>query len=164
MPASNTPLTAKLIDRQLLDELTDAAQASPRQRKNLNFHPADDFPAHRLLNAIEPGSYIRPHRHLDIHKDETMLVLRGRLGLLSFDDQGEIVQSTVLSANGECCGVDIPHGCWHTVLALESGTLFLEAKSGPYAPLTPEECAPWAPAEGDAQAAAQLAAWQQRLK
>lgn len=146
-----------VIDVAMLDETSVAAQASPRLRKNRNFHPADDFPSHRLLNAIEPGSYVAPHRHLDPLKDETMLVLRGRLGLVIFDDAGAVRQAIELSAGGDQLGVDIPHGCWHSVLGLAPGTVFFEAKAGPYLALSDAERAGWAPAEGDAGVPAYLA-------
>lgn len=142
-----------LIDAALLDAVTAEAKASPRLRKNRNFHRADDEPGHRLLNAIEPGSYIAPHRHLDACKDETMVVLRGCLGFVEFDDAGEVRRTAVLGAGGDALGVDIPRGAWHTVFALETGTVFLEAKAGPYRALTADERASWAPAEGDAAAA-----------
>jgi len=153
---SNRANTIKLITTGLLDEVSREAQASPRRRKNRNFHPADDFPSHRLLNAIEPGSYVAPHRHLDPSKDESMLVLRGRLGLVIFDDAGGILQAVELTAGGASLGVDISHGCWHSVLGLEPGTVFFEAKAGPYVALTSEERALWAPQEGDAGAAGYL--------
>jgi cupin fold WbuC family metalloprotein len=103
-----------------------------------------------LLNAIEPGSYLPPHRHLDPNKDETIIVLRGALGAVLFDDTGRVLQAWVLTPGGDCFGIDVPHGTWHTVLALQPGTVIFEAKSGPYQPLLPEEKAPWAPAEGAA--------------
>lgn len=138
-----------LIDKTLLDTVVAEAKEAPRKRKNRNFHPDNDYPAHRLLNAIEPGSYIQPHRHNDTTKDETMVVLRGSLGLVEFDASGQVCRCVVLKAGGEAMGCDIPHGTFHTVMALEAGTVFLEAKSGPYAALTAEEKAPWAPQEGD---------------
>lgn len=138
-----------VIGATMLDETSAAAQASPRLRRNRNFHTSDDFPCHRLLNAIEPDSYVAPHRHLDPRKDETMLVLRGRLGLVIFDDGGGILKVVELSAGGGDLGVDIPHGNWHSVVGLESGTVFFETKAGPYLPLTQEERAPWAPGEGE---------------
>ena len=141
-----------LIDNALLDELCAAAAASPRRRKNRNFHSRDDHPAHRLLNAMQPDSYIPPHRHLDPDKDETFLVLRGLLGLVLFDDQGAIVRSVKVGAGGAAIGVNIPHGTWHAAVALEPDTVFLEAKAGPYLPLTEAERAPWAPAENTAEA------------
>lgn len=149
-----------VIDNTLLDDVSASAAASPRGRRNRNFHPRDDYPAHRLLNAIEPGSYIAPHRHLEPTKDETMVVLRGTLGLVTFDDDGKVAQMQKVgagdTANG-VVGIDIPHGTWHTVFALESGTVFLEAKSGPYLPLSDAERAPWAPAEYAAEAVRYLA-------
>lgn len=147
----------RLIDETLLDGLCAEARQSPRQRKNRNFHPDDAHPAHRLLNAIEPGSYVMPHRHLDPAKDETMVVLRGCLGLVTFDDAGAVVDAVKLSRRNTPSGVDIAHGTWHTVFALEPGTVFLEAKAGPYRPLADDERAPWAPAEGAAEAPAYLA-------
>ena len=144
----------RLIDDALLAEVSAEAKASPRGRKNRNFHHDNEAPGHRLLNAIEPGSYVAPHRHLDPTKDETMTVLRGRLGLVIFDDRGAVVRAVVLTPNGPVLGVDLPHGTWHSVLALESGTVFLEAKAGPYRPLVAEECSSWAPQEGSAEAPA----------
>jgi cupin fold WbuC family metalloprotein len=147
----------RLIDAALLDELSAEARNSSRGRKNRNFHTDDAQPGHRLLNAIEPGSYIMPHRHLDPNKGETMVVLRGALGLVVFDDAGAVTQTEKVSHGDTPMGFDIGYGTWHTVFALEPGTVFLEAKAGPYLPLTVEEKAPWAPAEGDPAAAAFLA-------
>jgi len=146
-----------LIDQALLDEVCTEAAASPRRRKNRNFHPQDDHPAHRLLNAMQPDSYIPPHRHLDPDKDETFVVLRGRLGLVLFDDAGGVARSVEIGAGAAAIGVDIPHGTWHTALALEPDTVFLEAKAGPYLPFSEAERAPWAPAENSPEAAPYLA-------
>ncbi|MCG2578502.1 WbuC family cupin fold metalloprotein [Dechloromonas sp. XY25] len=140
----------RLIDQALFAELSAAAGQAPRRRVHRNFHPDDVYPAHRLLVAIEPGSYVPPHRHLNPAKDETLLVLRGRLGVVFFDDQGGVQRSAVLAAGGDAVGVDVPHGVFHSVLALEPGTVIFEAKAGPYVPIAPEERAAWAPAEGDA--------------
>lgn len=138
----------KIINSQLLDEVTAAARENPRLRKNWNIHPADDFPAHRLLNAMEPASYIRPHRHLDPLKDETFLIVRGSLGILVFDADGAIIEKLRLDAAGGNFGADIPAGVFHTAVSLADGTIFFEAKAGPYTPLTEDEKAPWAPEEG----------------
>jgi cupin fold WbuC family metalloprotein len=151
------------IDRHLLDEVSREAAASPRRRKNRNFHQGDDYPAHRLLNAVEPDSYIAPHRHLDPTKDETILVLRGRLGLLIFDDAGSIVRTETLEAGGTQLGVDIAYGTWHTLVALEPGTVFFEAKAGPYVALSEAERAPWAPPEGTSAAVVMLEIYRARI-
>ena len=147
----------KVIDQHLLDLLSAEAAANPRLRKNRNFHPTDDARCHRLLNAIEPGSYIRPHRHLDPAKDEAFVILRGRLAVFIFDEDGAVGETAVLSPGGANVAADVPNGLFHTAVALESGTVFFEAKAGPYLPVSEEEKAPWAPEEGTPQAEAYLA-------
>ena len=84
-------------------------------------------------------------------------MLRGRLGLVEFDDAGAVMRTLKVGAGGAAIGVDVAHGTWHTAVALEDETVFLEAKAGPYLPLTAEEKAPWAPAENSPEAAAYLA-------
>ena len=116
---------------------------------------------HRLFNAIEPGSYIRPHRHLHPPKAETLIVVSGALGLLSFDEVGRLVSTERMDARGETLGVDVPPGAWHTFVALEPGTVFFETKAGPYAVPSGVDAADWAPAEGAPEAAAQEARWRE---
>lgn len=151
------------IDQSMLNAVSGQAATSARLRKNFNFHACDDDASHRLLNAIEPGSYVMPHRHLDPAKDETMIVLRGRLGVVIFDDVGNIIDAAVLAPGGERVGINIPHGTWHSVLGLEAGTVFFEAKAGPYRALVEAERAPFAPAEGEAGCAEFYARWVARL-
>ena len=145
----------KIIDQKLLDQLSAQAAENPRLRKNFNIHTSDDFCCHRLFNAIEPHSYIRPHRHLDPVKDETFVIIRGKLGVIMFDEEGEVLEKAVIDA-GDVSAVDIPHGHFHTAVSMEPGTIFFEAKAGPYLPLTDREKAHWAPEEGTPEAAAYL--------
>jgi cupin fold WbuC family metalloprotein len=154
----------KIISRQLLDQITAEAKNSPRLRKNWNIHPNDGFPAHRLLNAMEPSSYIRPHRHLDLLKNETFMIVRGKLGLLMFDDEGRVTERVLLDAQGEVLGVDIPSGRFHAAVSLESGTIFFESKAGPYVPLQDDEKASWAPEEASADAERYLGAMKAEFK
>jgi len=146
----------RIVTQELLDQLTESARISPRLRKNHNLHTGDESRCHRLLNAIEPASYIRPHRHLDPEKDEAFILLSGRLGIIIFSDIGQVSETVVLSQEGGVLAADIPHGVFHTALSLESGTVFFEAKAGPYLPLGEAEIATWAPAEGDPAVAAYL--------
>jgi cupin fold WbuC family metalloprotein len=138
----------QIIDGQLLKHVSGLALESARKRKNFNFHGADSDASHRLLNGIEPGSYIPPHRHLDPGKDETLIVLRGKMGAVFFDNYGAITHKVLLQAGGDAVAVNVPHGMFHTLVALQPGTVFFEAKAGPYQPLTEEERANWAPPEG----------------
>jgi cupin fold WbuC family metalloprotein len=138
----------RMIDQAFLDRISVQAKASPRKRKNFNFHADERDASHRLLNAMEVGSYIPPHRHADRAKDESIVVLRGRLGAVFFDEEGAVLEFGVLAPASAAVMINIPHGTWHTVVALAPDTVFFESKAGPYLPLTPEERAPWAPAEG----------------
>lgn len=142
----------KLISDELLDGVTSEAQASPRLRMNYNFHASLDAPIHRLLNALEPGTYLPPHRHTD--KEETYVVLRGSLLAFFFDDLGNITDKVTLNPSAGVYGLEIPSGTWHSIISLETGTVIFEIKSGPYAPLPSGDIAPWAPAPSDLEGAA----------
>lgn len=138
-----------VFGQESLDALTSAAQASARRRKNLDFHSGPAHPAQRLLNAVEPDSYVQPHRHAAPQKDETLLVVRGAFGLVLFDENGAVSRTAVLRAHGAHIGTNIPCGTFHSLVSLESGSVFFEAKAGPYDATSEKEPAPWAPAEGD---------------
>lgn len=150
----------QLIDTALLDRVSREALLSPRLRKNLNFHLDDSAPSNRLLNAVEPGSYVAPHRHLDDTKDETFVVLRGKFGVVLFDEGGDVSGKAVLDSTGPVFGVTIPYGTFHSIVSLAPGSVFFESKAGPYAALAPAERAAWAPAENDPAADA----YRQRLE
>ncbi len=143
----------RFLDGRVLDALSAEARGRPRCRANGNLHAMED-PVHRLLNAVEPGTYIRPHRHLHPPKDETYLVVRGALGLVLFDATGAVTATRRLSVvAGEAFGVDLPAGVLHTVVALEEGTVFFEVKAGPYVPPAGDDVPAWSPAEGEPAAA-----------
>ena len=139
----------KIVTPELLHQLTESARTSPRLRKNHNLHPCDGSRCHRLLNAIEPASYIRPHRHLDPEKDEAFILMSGRLGILLFSETGAVTETVILSHQNGILAADVPSGIFHTAVSLEPGTVFFEAKAGPYLPLCEAETAAWAPLEGD---------------
>lgn len=138
------------------DELSAVARQSPRLRVNRNLHASYDEPCQRLLIAIEPGSYIQPHRHTTPAKPESFVLLRGALALVLFDEHGGIIEAPVLSARTGLQVVDIVPGEWHMAVCLEPGTLFYEAKPGPYVPLSDKDFAPFAPPEGSPEAAGYL--------
>ncbi|MFA9439688.1 WbuC family cupin fold metalloprotein [Uliginosibacterium sp. sgz301328] len=146
----------RFLGRALLDDLCAQAAASPRRRRNHNLHANTEDPAQRFFNALQPDSYVVPHRHIIPGKEETLIVVRGRLGVLFFDDRGDVTETRVLSPGGDDFGLFIPTGLWHSVIALEPA-VFFEAKRGPYRPLEDSEFAPWAPAEGTDGAATCLA-------
>lgn len=138
------------------DQLSAAARNSSRLRINRNLHASYEEPFQRLLIAIEPGSYIQPHRHTTPAKPESFVLLRGALAMVLFDDNGEVMEAPVLSVTTGLQIVDVVPGEWHMAVCLQPGTLFYEAKPGPYTPLSDKDFAHFAPAEGSPEAAGYL--------
>ncbi len=138
----------KRIDHQLLTTLSTQAAASPRKRAHHNLHPQLDDPVQRLCIAMEPGTYVRPHRHMQPETWEILLILSGTVALLIFDDSGRVLERIELAAGGEVSAVEIPANTWHAVASLKAGTVVFEVKQGPYATITEANYAPWSPADG----------------
>lgn len=123
------------ITQAILDELTAKAKESPRLRMNLDLRDTDEDTSQRMLNAIEPGSPLPIHRHQNT--SETVVCLRGRLVEEFYDDlERTCTERIELSPNGPVVALNIPAGQWHTVQALESGTVILEMKNGKYEPIS----------------------------
>ena len=122
----------ELIDKHLLDKVSAEAKVSSRLRMNYNFHPSLEDKCHRFLNAVEPGTKVEIHRHPT--KDESFVLLRGRVRVNTYNDDGTVIESVVLSPEGGLYGVDIPKNVWHNVECLESGSVFFECKEGPFVP------------------------------
>ena len=124
-----------VITQAILDDLTAKAKESPRLRMNLDLRDTDEDTSQRMLNAIEPGSPLPIHRHQNT--SETVICLRGRLVEEFSDDLERICTERIeLSPNGPVVALNIPAGQWHTVQALESGTVILEMKNGKYEPIS----------------------------
>lgn len=122
------------ITQAILDNLTEQAKVSPRLRMNLDLRNSAEDQSQRMLNAIEPGSPLPIHRHQK--SSETVVCLRGRLVEEYYDELERICTERIeLSPNGPVVALNIPAGQWHTVQALESGTVLLEVKDGAYEPL-----------------------------
>jgi cupin fold WbuC family metalloprotein len=123
------------ITQTILDELTEKAKESPRLRMNLDLRDSAEDTSQRMLNAIEPGSLLPIHRHQNT--SETVICLRGRLVEEYYDElERTCTERIELSPNGPVVALNIPAGQWHTVQALESGTVILEMKNGKYEPLS----------------------------
>ena len=126
------------ITQALLDSLTEQAKASPRLRMNMDLRNSPDDQSQRMLNAIEPGSPLPIHRHRK--SSETVVCLRGRLVWEFYDELERGCTETIeLSPNGPVVALNVPMGQWHTVKALESGSVIMEVKDGPYEPMRPED-------------------------
>lgn len=127
-------MIGKLLTKDILNTLTLNAMESSRLRMNYNLHETTFDRVQRLFNALEPGTKVPIHRHRDTV--ETIVMLRGSLVIKFFDDRCEELERHVLRANSDIFGVNVPIGIWHDVEVLESGTILLEIKEGPYSPLT----------------------------
>jgi len=136
-----------IIDQTLIEEKANHAKDNARLREIHNFHNSDEATLHRMLNALQPKSYIMPHRHLEDPKEETIIVLEGSLGCMCFEDDGKIIQDSLcyLSQKSDHIGIDLRAGVWHTIFALEPNTVVFEVKSGPYKKASDKEFASWAP-------------------
>jgi cupin fold WbuC family metalloprotein len=155
-------MTLRTITTALLDDLIAQAAAHPRRRVPYRFHEHEE-PVQRMINAIQPGSYITPHRHAQPPKVELIAILRGQAAVVEFAPEGEIAAVHVLDANGPTRGVDIPPGVIHNFVALTPCAV-LEIIQGPYHPDTHKQFADWAPAEGSPAAAAYLKQLEARVR
>jgi cupin fold WbuC family metalloprotein len=139
----------KQITPTMLQSLSQQAQASPRLRANHNLHCQLDDPVQRLAIAMEPGTYVRPHRHP--HTWELLYPLAGRFVVLYFDDAGRLTDRTVLGEDASV--IETVAGGWHSVLSLDPGGVIFEVKHGPYQPIADADYAAWSPAAETADAA-----------
>jgi len=125
-------LDEMVIDKELLDKVSEQAKSSPRLRMNYNFHQSLEDKCHRMLNAVEPGTVVPIHRHPT--KDESFVVLRGKVRSTTYSDNGSVIESVVLSPEDGIYGVDIPKGVFHKLESLEPGSVVFECKEGPFVP------------------------------
>lgn len=145
------------LDQTLFADLAKKAAANPRGRQHHNFHQMEE-PCHRMAVGLQPSTYIPPHRHQNADKAETLVVVRGRLGLLIFDESGQVTDKRVLQAGGDCLGVDLPAGIYHGLVVLEADSVMFECKASPFRPVGEGDLAHWAPREGEA-GVAEYQAW-----
>ncbi len=153
----------KLIDEILTGELCLRARGEPRLRTHHLLHDSHDEAVQRMLIAIQPGSYIRPHRHSNPPKWELILVLQGAVAWLGFDALGRVSSRTEAGDGRETQGLETPPGTWHSLVCLQPDSILFECKQGPFNATLPEDFAPWAPPEG-APDAADYVRWMARAQ
>ena len=149
------------IDHSLFERLAAEARALPRLRRNHNLHGEAD-PVQRFLNVMQPGTYVRPHRHLRDRPGagfECFVVLQGAIGLLLLDQHGALRGRERLDAAGPLRGIQLPEGIIHTLVALEPDSVLLEIKEGPYVPAADKDFLAPFPPEDTAAAAELEASW-----
>ncbi|MDK2908975.1 MAG: hypothetical protein PWR20_542 [Bacteroidales bacterium] len=145
-------MSLRKIDQTLLLNLSEKALNTPRLRINLNFHSQNQDVFQRMLNALEPDSYVQPHKHENPDKDEVFVILKGKLAVVSFNDKGEVEDYIILDSSQGRYACEVPARTWHMIAALVPGTVVFEFKHGPYDPATDKVFAPWAPPENHPEA------------
>ncbi len=125
-----------VITKEILDELTEKAKANPRLRCNLDLRNSTDDKSQRMLNALEPGTIMPIHRHHG--SSESVIILRGKIRWMFYDESGNETESILLDANGDIRMLNVERDRWHSLECLESAVLF-ESKDGVYAPLADDE-------------------------
>ena len=153
----------KCLDQALFDAVAAEARSSTRLRCNHNLHAEPEL-VQRFLNVMQPGTYVRPHRHLRSSPGEgfeCFLVLQGAMGVLLLDSEGALIQQLRLDGQGPLRGVEIPEGVFHTLVALAPDTVMFEIKQGPYQPTRDKDFLVVFPAEGTTEARTQEGLWRQ---
>jgi len=149
LPLSNA---LNILSRDLFEEGIRLSRLSPRKRIILPIHKTADASMHRMLNFIQPDSYIRPHNHSLSNKTESVIVLQGAIHFFTFEEDGSVKTSTLIGGASKNFGVDIEPSIYHAFFALEPDTIIFETKPGPYDKATDKLFATWAPEEDTAKA------------
>ena len=126
-----------VLDTNLLDALTAQAKSSPRLRMNFDLRNSPNDQSQRMLNALEPGTVMPIHRHR--HSSETVVVLRGKVKWVYYNDQKEITNTFIVAPGSDLVGLSVPMGQWHSLECLETGTVIFESKDGAFEPTRPED-------------------------
>lgn len=125
-----------VVAKEILDELTEKAKANPRLRQAMDLRNSSEDGSQRMLNALEPGTVMSIHRHRG--SSETVIILRGKIQWMFYDESGKETESIMLDANGDIRMLNVERDRWHSLECLESAVLF-ECKNGAYAPLAEDE-------------------------
>ena len=137
------------IDDNIFDNLLLQANESPRKRSHKNIHQDLEEPVQRLCIALKKGTYVRPHYHPQSNKWELMLVLRGAVTLVIFEEDGTIIERVDLKTGSSICGIELEPGTWHTIFPITDEAVILEVKEGPFTPSKKADFATWAPEEDE---------------
>ena len=137
------------IDTNLLNEMAVKAKSAKRKRAHYTFHKSDDDTLQRMLNSMQPGTYLQPHKHEDPDKREVFICLTGKMLVVEFDEKGNIAEYMILDPETKNYAAEIAPRTYHTVICLEPNSIAYEIKDGPYEPIDDKNFASWAPKEGD---------------
>jgi len=152
------------IDANLLNPVLAKASVAERKRSNFNFHKIPGDTLQRMLNVMNTGTYVRPHKHEDPDKREAFIILEGKVAAIEFDESGNPVQCIVMDPKKKVYGCEIEPRKWHSLICLENNSVLYEIKDGPYSPITDKDFASWAPIEGSSNVPGYISQLIQKLK
>lgn len=138
------------ITKQITNPLIQEARKSDRKRKNFNFHQHFSDRIHRMIHATNPDTYVQPHKHENPDKMEIFIILKGRVLVVEFSEEGAIIDHLILDSKIGNYGVEIQPNSWHTLITLENDSLVYEIKDGPWDASDDKNFAVWAPSEDEA--------------
>lgn len=136
------------LSNKMMMKGLEASRQSERLRMILPVHRKQEAEVQRIVNFLQPGTYIRPHLHPLPHATESIVLLQGKIRFFTFNDAGTIMTDQLLASEPVPSVIDIEPGVWHSFLVLKEDTMLFECKKGPYNSKTDKEFAEWAPAEG----------------
>jgi len=148
-----------VISDTLINETIEKSRSSSRGRAMFTFHNSENDVLQRMLNAIQPGSYVQPHRHASPPKSESIVLLRGKLCFVTFTEAGDFDEHFILLPGSDKTGIDIKPGIFHTYFAIEKDTVVYEVKPGPFDKHTDKEFASWSPVEGSEEVEEYMKGW-----
>lgn len=146
----------KKIDATLINKVIKLAKESPRKRVNFNFHDGPADPLQRMLNSMQPGTYLQPHKHENPDKREAFIALTGKFVIIQFHDDGRIADHMILEPRKFNHAAEVDARTYHTIICLEPDSIIYELKDGPYNPSDDKNFASWAPKEGNKECEAYL--------
>jgi cupin fold WbuC family metalloprotein len=146
------------VTTEVIEAKSRDAKQNSRGREILALQRGNSDTLQRMINAIEPGSYVQPHRHHAPPKSENVVLLAGSIGFVPFHEDGtpDYEACVLLDRTRGAIALDCRESIWHTFFALEPNTVVFESKSGPFDPSADKEFAPWAPPEGSTEASMYL--------
>ncbi|KZM42594.1 hypothetical protein OA92_11885 [Marinomonas sp. SBI22] len=153
----------KKLDDVLFQELIEKAEQSERKRSHHCFHTEHSDPVQRMCIGLKKGTYVRPHFHGQTNKWEMLLVLKGQMALVVFDQAGNVIEKLSLSPNQPIMGTEFPENTWHSIYPETEDVIILELKPGPFTPAQESDFAAWAPKEGE-QGVSEFMAWLESAK
>ncbi len=141
------------LTEDLLAEGYAASRTSPRKRIIYPIHRTQDAQVQRMLNFMQPGTYVKPHIHRGAGASESVVLISGALQYFIFNEEGGLIRTFRMRAGTASAVADMDPDVWHSFIVLEADSVIFECKKGPYEAMSDKDFAPWAPDEGTPEAA-----------